>query len=101
MKPIKVKWLFIHRYMYVSPYCVHHLVRVCEKFVISQHRDGIFEKCICILEVPSLNCPPHFSESRGTLKLIRPSVPLSVRPSVTKTLTWLIHVSSEVLKIEH
>ena len=46
---------------------------------------------------------PRLSRKRGTLKLIRLSVPLSVCPSVcmsvTKTLTWLI--SSEVLMIEH
>ena len=54
---------------------------------------------------------PRLSRKRGTLNLIRPSVPPSVRPSVrpslrppvplsvTKTLTWLI--SSEVLMIEH
>ena len=46
---------------------------------------------------------PRLSRKRGTLKLIRPSDLLSVRPSVcpsvTKTLTLLI--SSEVLMIEH
>ena len=42
---------------------------------------------------------PAFSESMGTLNLICLSVPLSVCPSVTKTLTLLI--SSEVLMIEH
>ena len=47
--------------------------------------------------------PPRLSRKQGTLKLIRPSIRLSVRQSVrlsvSKTLTWLI--SSEVLMKEH
>ena len=46
-------------------------------------------------------CPP-LSRKRGDIKShssVCLSVPLSVRLSVTKTLTWLI--SSELLKIEH
>ena len=45
---------------------------------------------------------PRFSRKRGDIKShssVCPSVRLSVRPSLTKTLTWLI--SSEVLMIEH
>ena len=46
-------------------------------------------------------CPP-LSRKRGDIKShssVRPSLPPSVRLSVTKTLTWLI--SFEVLMIEH
>ena len=43
-------------------------------------------------------CPPPFTKA-GDIKTHRPSACLSVRLSVTKTLTWLI--SSEVLMIEH
>ena len=42
---------------------------------------------------------PRLSRKRGTLKLIRLSVRLSLCMSVTKTLTWLI--SFDLLKIEH
>ena len=55
------------------------------------------------LSYPSMIFVPAFRESGGILKLICPSVcqsvRLSVSPSVTKTLTWLI--SFEVLMIEH
>ena len=57
------------------------------------------------INVFSFLSPTFAKASRcvGTLNLIGPSVclsvPLSVRPSVTKTLT--LHISSEVLMIEH
>ena len=55
------------------------------------HLTGSFAGLLLTLSV----FVPRPSRKRGTLKLIHLSVPLSVRQSVTKTLTWLI--SSEVL----
>ena len=62
------------------------------KFVRSWHHPHWFQPMKTLLS-------PAFRESGGHLKKTHSSVCLSVRPSVTKTLTLLI--SSEVLMIEH
>ena len=66
-------------------------------------RFGFIKMAEVLMVLPLLLIVPRLPRKRETLKLIRPSVSLSVclsvSPSVTKTLTWLI--SSEVLMIEH
>ena len=59
----------------------------------------LYRKCYSHNTPGKRHNAPCLSQKRGTLKLIRLSVHLSVPLSVTKTLTWLI--SSEVLMMEH
>ena len=84
-------WFYVNR---VSKATRVSVVRMTSR----QFRNGNSRFCVDY-------CPP-LSRKRGDIKShssvclsVRPSVPPSVRLSVTKTLTWLI--SSEVLKIEH
>ena len=84
-----VYFLYVTNFNHNSCKCTLWIHSYINKYLIH-----VFEQAVVILVIV-----PRLLRKQGTLKLIRLSVPLSVRPSVTKTLTWFI--SSEVLMIEH
>ena len=95
------KYIYSEFWTIIMSFCSHDRYFILKDFIYF----GILKKMTCGIIVPvgykySLFFVPRFREK---ISFVRPSVPLSVLPSlrlsVTKTLTWLI--SSEVLKIEH
>ena len=76
-------------------FCVYLLSLIVKNGYIQ----GVRSLKLSAAAVPCYYIVPRLSRKQGTLNLIHSSFRLSVRLSVTKTLTWLI--SSEVLMIEH
>ena len=99
---IEIVVLCYHSFYFVLIQSIwsHFMVREVQglQFFCILHSIIVLLLIMITVTFPYVYCP-RFSRKLVTLKLIRLSVRLSVFPSVTNTLTWLI--SSEVLMIDH